>query len=209
MGGKGSGGSNKKSVQQHLQSGTYREDRHGPLPVRLSAKDGVKKRQGQTKVAIAKAPRKSGKAPVSAKDRLKQAKTEQIETPITCPEWFDAYGKAEFQRVCQVLHDLGTLQDVNHATLEGYCAAYSRAVRAELALRDGFEVAVEFYTKTGDPYTVMRKKTEVAIAEKGWAQVKAFAVELGITVTKGTQEPQEEGLTPLEKVLRAAERKPR
>jgi P27 family predicted phage terminase small subunit len=174
--------------------------------VRLSAKDGVKKRPVQTKVAIAKAP---GKAPVSAKDRLKQDKTEQIETPITCPEWFDAYGKAEFQRVCQVLHDLGTLQDVNHATLEGYCAAYSRAVRAELALRDGFEVAVEFFTKTGDPYTVMRKKTEVAIAEKGWAQVKTFAVELGITVTKGPQEPQEEGLTPLEKVLRAAERKPR
>ena len=146
---------------------------------------------------------------MSAKDGLKQRTTKQVETPISCPEWFDEYGKAEFQRICQVLHDLGTLQDVNHATLEGYCAAYSRAVRAELALRDGFEVAVEFYTKTGDPYTVMRKKTEVAIAEKAWAQVKTFAVELGITVTKGPQEPTEEGLTPLEKALRAAERKPR
>jgi P27 family predicted phage terminase small subunit len=182
----------------------------------LAAKDGLKKRPVRTKVAIAKAPGKSSKAPLSAKhhsmsakDGLKQGKVEQIETPITCPEWFDEYGKAEFRRVCRVLHDLGTLQDVNHATLEGYCAAYSRAVRAELALKDGFEIAVEFFTKTGDPYTVMKKKTEVAIAEKAWAQVKTFAVELGITVTKGPQEPPEDGLTPLEKALRAAEHKPR
>ena len=32
MGGKGSGGHNRKSAERHLREGTYRKDRHGRLP---------------------------------------------------------------------------------------------------------------------------------------------------------------------------------
>jgi P27 family predicted phage terminase small subunit len=38
MGGKHSGGHNRKSIFQHIQDGTYRRDRHGPLP---ASKTGI------------------------------------------------------------------------------------------------------------------------------------------------------------------------
>ena len=200
MGGKGSGGSNKKTIEQHLQSGTYRIDRHGALPKRLAAKYNISHNEKLT-------PKQSRKH-TAAKPYLNKSQNKEL-YPIECPLWFDEYARAEFKRVCQVLYDMGTLQDVNHATLEGYCASYSRAVRAELALQNGFEDIIKLYTKTGDSYEVQKKKNAVSIAEKAWGQVKMFAVELGITTSKGKQEESEEKLSPLEKILREAETKPR
>jgi P27 family predicted phage terminase small subunit len=196
MGGRGSGGHNKKSQKQHILEGTYRRDRHGDAKTTRGKRRAAKSPSSKTL---------SAKHPVSKKQIPPAA---DVVTPLTCPAWFDDYARQEFQRVCQVLHDQGTLQDVNHATLEGYCAAYSRAVRAELKLNSGFEEEITLYSKTGDPYTVTKKKTEVSVAEKAWGQVKMFAVELGITAAKGKPEPEEK-VTELEKVLREAERKPR
>ena len=43
MGGPGSGGRNRKPVEVHLRHGTYRKDRHGPVPahVRQKAQRGL------------------------------------------------------------------------------------------------------------------------------------------------------------------------
>ena len=186
MGGKGSGGGNKKTAEQHLREGTFRKDRH-------AAKRGKAKRKLKT----------VSKTPVTKKP-VKQS----VMTPIKCPAWFDDYAKEEFERVCQVLFDRGMLADVNHATLEGYCAAYSRAVRAEIELRDGFDREVTMFGKGGDSFTVLKKKSECSVAERAWGQVKMFAVEMGIAAGGATDHGAEK-LTPLEKALEEAERKPR
>jgi phage terminase small subunit len=82
--------------------------------------------------------------------------------------------------VCKVLVDRGTLQDINHATLEGYCEAYSKAVRADKVINDkGFT--------TGS--LLAKKRPEVDISFKAWSQVKMFAVELGITQSSGSPTP--------------------
>lgn len=189
MGGRGSGGHNKKTAEQHLREGTFRKDRH---EVKV-------KRKAVSKRPVSKKPVKQSKR-VTVKQQL-------VMTPIKCPAWFDEYAEEEFERVCQVLFDKGMLADVNHATLEGYCSAYSRAVRAEIELRDGFDREVTMFGKGGDSFTVLKKKSECSVAERAWGQVKMFAVELGITT--GSPDPVTEQLTPLEKALADAERKPR
>ncbi len=173
MGGKGSGGHNRKSIEQHLQNGTYKPCRHGVLPKSLKS---AAKGRGRPKVF----------------------------TPIPVPSYFDGYARNEWERVCKVLFDKGTLQDVNHATLEGYCSAYSTAVKAtEKINKDGFTQQVPLYNKQGDEIGVMdKRRAEVDISIKAWAQVKMFAVELSITSSSGKSdiEPQ----TPLEKALNEA-----
>ncbi len=37
MGGKGSGGHNRRNVEEHIKLGTYRQDMHGDLPESLKA----------------------------------------------------------------------------------------------------------------------------------------------------------------------------
>ena len=156
MGGHGSGGRNKKTAEQHLREGTYKPSRHGPLPEKIK---GAAKRP--------KAKRACSKRPIAKK----QKRVQTVMTPIKCPAWFDGYAKEEFERVCQVLFDKGMLADVNHATLEGYCSAYSRAVRAEIELRDGFDREVTMFGKGGDSFTVLKKKSECSVAERAWGQV--------------------------------------
>lgn len=188
MGGKGSGGHNKRSLQDHLRLGTYRPARHGPLPDEMAARVHGKKHgrhssivkqvtadtaQGGEIPAPAKAPKKSQPAKASAKQH---SKVEALQVPA----WFDKQAAEAFKRVCQILVDRGTLQDVNHATLEGYCEAYSKAVRADKVINEkGFTVG------TMPP----KKRPEVDISFKAWSQVKMFAVELGITQSTGTPTP--------------------
>jgi P27 family predicted phage terminase small subunit len=192
MGGKGSGGHNRKTIEQHLKNGTYRASRHGPIPKRLTAKQQHK----HTKIKT-----KKDTVLVSAK----------IYTPIPAPAYFDEYARKEWERVCKVLYDLGTLQDVNHATLEGYCSAYSTAVKSTKKINDdGFSSEKPLFNKQGDMIgSIEIKRPEVDISIKAWQQVKMFAVELGITTSRVKIEDTGEGLTPLEKMIREAEHKPR
>jgi P27 family predicted phage terminase small subunit len=139
MGGRGSGGHNKKTVQQHLVEGTYRKDRHGDL------------KEAPAKADVSNIPK--------------------------FPQWLDAIARNEWKRICLELVSKDRLKDTDHAILEGYCAAYSKAVRAERELNSGFT-----YEYLGHDFKMKRvKKPEVQIAESSWSQVKAFAVELGIT----------------------------
>jgi P27 family predicted phage terminase small subunit len=188
MGGKGSGGHNKRSLQDHLRLGTYRPVRHGPLPDKMAARVHGK-RHGRHSVNIkpvtadtavegkTSAPAKAPKNRLPAKAPAKQHPKDGA---LQIPAWFDDNAAAAFKRVCQILVDRGTLQDVNHATLEGYCEAYSKAVRADKVINEkGFTVG------TMPP----KKRPEVDISFKAWSQVKMFAVELGITQSVGNLTP--------------------
>lgn len=154
MGGRGSGGHNKKTLEQHLAEGTYRRDRHGDIkaqpvnPVNIDVKDIPK-----------------------------------------YPLWLDVIARNEWKRICLELVKMGRLQDTDHAILEGYCAAYSRAVRAEKELNNGF-----IYEYLGHDFKTKRvKKPEVAISEAAWKDVKLFAVELGITPASRPQTKPQKG----------------
>lgn len=177
MGGKGSGGHNKKTIEQHIQQGTYRADRHGPLPPDIKALKIVSKK--------ASAKRSKGADGVTADQRP------VFPSKLQYPDWFDEVGRKEWDRVCNILYERGTLIDVNHATLEGYCAAYSRAARADAELSKGFENEIPIVVGRGENTTtimVKKKKVEIAIAEKAWNQVKMFAIELGITSNENIRE---------------------
>ena len=120
MGGKGSGGCNRKPIEQHLQLGTYRQDRHGDLPKSL--------------IALKK---KLSAKPLSAKLKEEVKSTEARSMP-ECPESLDEIGRAEWVKVCARLAEKGLLESAFISAIEGYCEAYSRWRRAVKELESGF-----------------------------------------------------------------------
>jgi len=95
----------------------------------------------------------------------------------TCPAWLDHAAKLEWKRVCPELHRLGLLTTIDRVALAGYCAAYSRWVRAEKEIQKAFD-----YDFLGKDYKMKRtKKPEVQIAIDSLAQVKTFCAEFGLT----------------------------
>jgi P27 family predicted phage terminase small subunit len=70
--------------------------------------------------------------------------------------------------------------------LEGYCAAYARAVRAERSLAKGSLTVMTAQGRIPRP--------EVNIAKQAWAEMRAFAVKLGATPADRTRvKPIEQG----------------
>ncbi len=104
-------------------------------------------------------------------------------TPPVMPAWLDVEAKSEWRRVCPELHKLGLLTKVDRASLAGYCAAYSRWVRAESVITtDGFTYDYSIVGKDGK---VIQLKTdvrpEVKIAQDSLKQVRMFCAEFGLT----------------------------
>jgi P27 family predicted phage terminase small subunit len=162
MGGKGSGGSNRKPIEQHLRAGTYRPDRQGDLSKSLRA---LKKRLS-AKVA-AKA--------VSAKTEVKPI---EANTMPACPVSLDDIGREEWAKVCAQLAEKGFLESAFVSAIEGYCEAYSRWRRAVKELESGF--TYEFLD--GKSFKLKRRqKPEVTIAKDALNQMKAFLNDLGLT----------------------------
>jgi len=220
MGGKGSGGHNKKTIEEHLRDGTYRHDRHGPVPERLEAKDTGKEKPIIRRNVSAKRRKDRRKLEkweegAGVTRTGKRGRPKKVKPPIDCPTWFDDIARAEFWRVCKVLHDRGTLKDVNHATLEGYCSAYSKAVKADKVLnKHGFTVQIPARDRDGQiikgpngeaMVESERKRIEVDISQKSWALVRIFAVELDITSSRGHTEPAAPVLTEMERILQDLE----
>ncbi|QQK75083.1 phage terminase small subunit P27 family [Salicibibacter cibarius] len=100
------------------------------------------------------------------------------ETP-ECPEWLTDEAKEEWDRVVPELERLGLLTVVDGASLASYCASWARAVEAEswMAKNGRYYVTRD---KDGDIKS-MSKVPHVAIAEKSFAEVRAFAKEFGLT----------------------------
>jgi P27 family predicted phage terminase small subunit len=157
MGGKGSGGYNRKPIERHLQVGTYRKDRHGDLPKSLIT---LKRKLS---------------AKVSAKPEVKPNKSN---TMPECPVSLDDIGREEWVKVCVQLAEKGLLESAFVSAIEGYCEAYSRWRRAVEEIKSGF--TYEFIE--GKTFKMKRRqKPEVNIAKDALNQMKAFLNDLGLT----------------------------
>ncbi len=109
------------------------------------------------------------------------AKNEPKPTPIlpTRPAWLLPEAKREWSRVVAELAQMGILTLVDRAALAAYCQAYARAVEAERAIR-----------KKGLTFTMkgyIQQRPEVAIANRAWQMVRAFASEFGFTPAARTR----------------------
>jgi len=97
--------------------------------------------------------------------------------------------KREWARIAPELESLGLLTIVDRAALAGYCQAYARAMQAEQRVQ---KKGLIFTTNTG----YVQQRPEVAIAQKSWQLVRAFAAEFGLTPSSRSRievkEPGEE-----------------
>jgi P27 family predicted phage terminase small subunit len=97
------------------------------------------------------------------------------------PSWLRKDGRAEWRRVAGQLVTLTVLTEVDVAALEGYCAAYDRAVRADRALSKG---RLTMLSPQG-----LIPRPEVAIARTAWAEARRFAQEFGLTPASRSRVP--------------------
>ena len=95
------------------------------------------------------------------------------------PAWLSDAAKTEWRRMATELLQLGVLSTIDLKVLEGYCAAYGRAVRAEKA------TAKDSLTMLTPQGRIPRP--EVNIAKQAWAEMRAFAVKLGATPADRTR----------------------
>jgi P27 family predicted phage terminase small subunit len=117
-------------------------------------------------------------------------KNEPKPTPVapTRPDWLDPEAKREWGRIVPELERLGLLTLVDRGALAAYCQAWGRAVQAEKVLAGG----LTFTTPNG----YVQQRPEVAIAQKSWQLVRAFAAEFGLTPSArsrlSVQKPEDE-----------------
>jgi P27 family predicted phage terminase small subunit len=111
-----------------------------------------------------------------------------ISTAPKPPSWLAAAGKREWKRVAAELVELDILATVDLAALEGYCAAYARAIAAERALK---KKVITGFATDGKPITAsgltmlsaqgIIPRPEVNIAKVAWAEARTFASRFGFT----------------------------
>lgn len=181
MGGKGSGGHNKKSIHEHIRNGTYRPSVHGPLPNDL--------KRGLVKVKERYQTQRTAKpAPVKAKVQIPE-----------CPDYLNEYAKAEWPRVCQQLQEKGLLENAFVSAIEGYCEAYGRWRKASKVINDsGFDYD---FLEGLDLKLKKRVRPEVAIVKDALNQMKAFLNDLGLTPKNVVVTPSGEGKSEMDKFL--------
>lgn len=110
----------------------------------------------------------------------------------TCPGWLSPEAKREWRRICR---EVKTLTKKSRGILAAYCSAYARWRKAEEELiKNGLTCPARHGEKA---------RPEVKIAADALAQMKGFAIELGltpksrVTVVEKPNEPQD----PLEEIL--------
>lgn len=94
--------------------------------------------------------------------------------------------KREWKRVAQLLVDQSVLTDLDLVTLEGYCAAYELARRAEAELTTPHPETKELPPLTMRTPMGVFPHPAIKIAKGAWADALKFAQQLGLTpVTRG------------------------
>ena len=86
-----------------------------------------------------------------------------------CPIHLDATGKTEWKRITKELHAIGLISNLDMAVLAGYCAAWSRWVRAEKKLKkSGSEVmkAKSGYLQLSPYLTIANKSLDLDIGSQ-------------------------------------------
>lgn len=103
MGGKGSGGHNRRSASRHLRDGTFRPDRHGIKPCRsLDTIEDGRRESGQAGVQVTKVP-----------------------------PWLKGKARAAWKEFAEHLRELGLLTALDRPAFEVMCVTYGRWREAE------------------------------------------------------------------------------
>ncbi len=92
------------------------------------------------------------------------------------------YGAAaeEWDRITELLYDLGLVTEIDRAALAAYCQCYGRWVQAEEQLK-----AEGLIIKTSTGYPI--QSLYLSIANKALEQMKKFLVEFGMTPSSRTR----------------------
>ena len=91
-----------------------------------------------------------------------------------CPDWLLPEAKAEWERLCEKLSDMGVLTEIDMAAFAGYCQAYARWKEAE-----------EFITQHGTivktPSGYWQQVPQVSIAQTYLKIMNKFCEQFGLT----------------------------
>ncbi len=91
-----------------------------------------------------------------------------------CPPHLSELARAEWERIAQVLYDMGVLTMVDRAALAAYCQAYGRWAEAEEKLK---ETPVMLKTPSG----YVQQSPWLSVANKQMELMGRYMAELGIT----------------------------
>jgi P27 family predicted phage terminase small subunit len=99
----------------------------------------------------------------------------------------DEIAVREWRTVAPCLLKRGLLDETTRPLLAGYCNALARSIRAEQVLaKEG-----RYYKTVGRcGSTIKRRHPAVQDAEEGWASVRHFAKQLGISISPGKRKNQ-------------------
>ena len=120
-----------------------------------------------------------------------------MDEAISPPEWLDAIGKAEWQRLAPMLVRTGLLTELDTTALAAYCQAFSTWREATDKLRK-FGMVI----KAGNGFPM--QSPYVSIAHQQMATMRALLVEFGLTPSSrasATRTPAPVAVNPLEQFL--------
>ena len=104
----------------------------------------------------------------------------------SCPTHLLPVAKAEWRRLCSVLHEMGVVTTVDRAALAAYCQAYARWVEAEQKLADGPALI-----RTPSGY--VQQSPWMSIANKQMELMGRYMAELGLTPASRSRIVAEKG----------------
>lgn len=110
--------------------------------------------------------------------------------PEKIPMILDELGKEEWNRLAPELCELGTLNKASLNTFVAYCMSWSEFCRAQTIISDEGLIIREpiVSRKTGEIVDYIPKTNPaVAIANEAKRQMRAFAIEFGITPASATK----------------------
>lgn len=111
--------------------------------------------------------------------------TEPKPVPIApeCPDWLLDEAKKEWNRLAPELERIGLLTIIDKAAFAGYCQSYAKwKVAEEFIKKNGTTYRIPKTDKSGKVISVyIAAFPEVVIANQSLKQIKAFAVEFGLT----------------------------
>ena len=147
-----SGGRNKKSLREHLEAGTYRRARHGPIPAELQKLADM----GRGRVM-----------PFAVPDVPKNV-ARPAAAPLCPPDWLPPAARRRWAELAPAVAATGRLTQLDVPAFAALCIALAELVWAEKQ-RQGF-------TRKGEKLCGLNAHRTRCIAN-----VRAMAVEFGMT----------------------------
>lgn len=95
------------------------------------------------------------------------------------PAWLGDIESEIWDRTIKELHKVGTLQKVDAGSLECYCDAYARKIRAKQQIQD--DGGSEYYETEGRQGRMRRVHPAVQVIQESEKKIKSFATEFGMS----------------------------